>query len=196
MIVQGPAGTPKTFYSLAAGLEQVLEQSPPAYRKILICRPNAQFDQDIGFLPGDEQEKISPLLRPVMDNLENLFGGDAGEQERRSRISYLFDAGVLTAEAMNFMRGRSITETWLIIDEAQNLSPRQAKGIITRVGQGTKVILLGDPEQIDNPPAGTAHQRALLCRGPHEGQSPVRTAHHAADECERSGPGPGRRRRM
>lgn len=63
-----------------------------------------------------------------MDNLENLFGGDAGEQERRSRISYLFDAGVLTAEAMNFMRGRSITDTWLIIDEAQNLSPRQAKG--------------------------------------------------------------------
>lgn len=115
-----------------------------------------------------------------MDNLENLFGGDAGEQERRSRISYLFDAGVLTAEAMNFMRGRSITDTWLIIDEAQNLSPRQAKGIITRVGQGTKVILLGDPEQIDNPLLGRAHQRALLCRGPHEGQSPVRTAHHAA----------------
>ena len=186
VIVQGPAGTAKTFYSLAAGLEQVLEQSPPAYRKILICRPNAQFDQDIGFLPGDEQEKISPLLRPVMDNLENLFGGDAGEQERRSRISYLFDAGVLTAEAMNFMRGRSITDTWLIIDEAQNLSPRQAKGIITRVGQGTKVILLGDPEQVDNPLLGRRTNGLSYAAARMKGSPLCVQLTMQPDECERS----------
>jgi PhoH-like ATPase len=157
VIVKGPAGTAKTFYALAVGLEKVLEQQEKTFRKILVCRSNAQFDQDIGFLPGTEQEKISPLLRPVVDNLEILLdqGGSkkerSSEKELHSRIDYLFSSGTITAEAMNFMRGRSITNTWLIIDEAQNLTPRQVKGIITRVGQGTKVILLGDPAQIDHP---------------------------------------------
>lgn len=156
VIVKGPAGTAKTFYSLAVGLEKVLEGEHREYRKILVCRPNAQFDQDIGFLPGSEQEKISPLLRPIVDNLEILLdlGGKKerhSEEELRGRIDYLFETGIITAEAMNFMRGRSITDTWLIIDEAQNLSPRQVKGIVTRVGKGTKVILLGDPDQIDHP---------------------------------------------
>lgn len=157
VIVKGPAGTAKTLYALATGLEQTVEQEKKQYRKILICRPNAQFDQDIGFLPGSEQEKISPLLRPIMDNLEILLDqGSAresrrNEEELRGQIDYLFTTGIISAEAMNFMRGRSITDTWLIIDEAQNLTPRQVKGIITRVGKGTKVILLGDPAQIDHP---------------------------------------------
>ena len=134
----------------------MLEAEERTYRKILVCRPNAQFDQDIGFLPGSEQEKISPLLRPIVDNLEILLDRDgkkekSTEEELRSRIDYLFTTGVITAEAMNFMRGRSITDTWLMIDEAQNLTPRQVKGIITRVGKGTKVVLLGDPAQIDHP---------------------------------------------
>ena len=156
-IIQGPAGTAKTFYALAAGLEQVLETEERPYRKILVCRPNAQFDADIGFLPGSEQEKISPLMRPIVDNLEILLDLEGKKKERhseeelRGRIDYLFDTGVITAEAMNFMRGRSITDTWLIIDEAQNLTPRQVKGIVTRVGRGTKVVLLGDPAQIDHP---------------------------------------------
>lgn len=156
VIVKGPAGTAKTFYALAVGLEKVLEQERKEFRKILICRPNAQFDQDIGFLPGSEQEKISPLLRPISDNLEILLDQERGkdrkgEEELRGKINYLFETGIITAEAMNFMRGRSITDTWLMIDEAQNLTPRQVKGIITRVGTGTKVILLGDPAQIDHP---------------------------------------------
>lgn len=156
VIVKGMAGTAKTFYALAAGLEKVLEENREEYRKLLICRPNAQFDQEIGFLPGSEQEKISPLLRPIADNLEILLDqegsrGRRGEEELRGRIDYLFESGIITAEAMNFMRGRSITDTWLMIDEAQNLTPRQVKGIITRVGRGTKVILLGDPAQIDHP---------------------------------------------
>ena len=156
VIVKGPAGTAKTFYSLAVGLEKVLEQERREFRKILVCRPNAQFDQDIGFLPGSEQDKISPLMRPIVDNLEILMDLEnkkerRSEEELRSRIDYLFETGVITAEAMNFMRGRSITDTWLMIDEAQNLTPRQVKGIVTRVGRGTKVILLGDPAQIDHP---------------------------------------------
>ena len=137
-IFQGPAGTAKTFYALAAGLEQVLEAEERPCRKILVCRPNAQFDADIGFLPGSEQEKISPLMRPIVDNLEILLDLEGKKKERRNeeelrgRIDYLFDTGIITAEAMNFMRGRSITDTWLVIDEAQNLTPRQ----VTSCGAG------------------------------------------------------------
>lgn len=156
VIIKGTAGTAKTFFALAAGLELIMEYSEPKYRKILICRPNVQFDNDIGYLPGSEQEKIAPFLRPIIDNLEIIV--DRNEKERyrnerelKGKIDELFDRGVITAEAMNFIRGRSITQTYLLIDEAQNLTPRQVKGIITRVGRGTKVILLGDPQQIDHP---------------------------------------------
>jgi len=115
-----------------------------------------QFDEEIGFLPGTEQEKIAPFLRPIIDNLEILVDRNENERyknekELKDKIDELFDEGVITAEAMNFIRGRSITNTFLIIDEAQNLTPKQIKGIITRVGKGTKVVLLGDPQQIDHP---------------------------------------------
>lgn len=156
VIVKGTAGTAKTFYALAVGMEKMLESEDREYRKILLTRPNVQFDADIGFLPGSEQEKIAPFLRPVIDNLEILV--DSNEKERynsekelRGKIDELFDRGIIAAEAMNFIRGRTITHTYLIIDEAQNLTPKQAKGLITRVGKGTKVILLGDPQQIDHP---------------------------------------------
>lgn len=156
VIVKGAAGTAKTFYSLAVGMEKMFESDEREYRKILLTRPNVQFDADIGFLPGNEQEKIAPFLRPVIDNLEILV--DSNEKERykserelRGKIDELFDRGIIAAEAMNFIRGRTITHTYLIIDEAQNLTPKQAKGLITRVGKGTKVILLGDPQQIDHP---------------------------------------------
>lgn len=191
VILMGPAGTAKTFYSLAAGLEQVMEPESRAYRKILICRPNAQFDQDIGFLPGSEQEKISPLLRPIVDNLEILLDLEhkkekSGEEELRSRINYLFDTGILTAEAMNFMRGRSITDTWLIIDEAQNLTPRQVKGIVTRVGRGTKVILLGDPAQIDHPLLDERSNGLSYASERMRGSPLCVQLTMQADECERS----------
>ena len=191
VILMGPAGTAKTFYSLAAGLEQVMEPESRAYRKILICRHNAQFDQDIGFLPGSEQEKISPLLRPIVDNLEILLDLEhkkekSGEEELRSRINYLFDTGILTAEAMNFMRGRSITDTWLIIDEAQNLTPRQVKGIVTRVGRGTKVILLGDPAQIDHPLLDERSNGLSYASERMRGSPLCVQLTMQADECERS----------
>lgn len=150
------AGTAKTFYSLAVGLEKILNNPTGEYRRILICRPNAQFDSDIGFLPGDEQEKISPLMRPIMDNLEQLIDSDEearyqDEQELQGKIEEIFARGIIQAEAMNFIRGRSFVNTYLIIDEAQNMTPNQVKGIITRAGKGTKIVLLGDPNQIDRP---------------------------------------------
>ncbi len=156
VIVKGKAGTAKTFYSLAVGLEKIVQEEERNYRKILICRPNAQFDDDIGFLPGDEQEQIAPLIRPIIDNLEILVDQDekqrfTNEKELKGKIDELFDREIITSQAMNFIRGRSITQTYLIIDEAQNLTPKQAKGIITRAGKGTKIILLGDPNQIDHP---------------------------------------------
>ena len=191
VIIKGPAGTAKTFYTLAVGLEKVLEQQERAYRKILVCRSNAQFDQDIGYLPGSEQEKISPLMRPIVDNLEILMDLDNkkekhSEEELRGRIDYLFEAGVITAEAMNFMRGRSITDTWLIIDEAQNLTPRQVKGIITRVGRGTKVILLGDPEQIDHPLLDKRSNGLSYASDRMKGSPLCVQLTMLADECERS----------
>ena len=156
VIVKGMAGTSKTFYSLAVGLEKMLNHPTGEYRRILVCRPNAQFDDDIGFLPGDEQEKISPLMRPIIDNLEQLI--DSSEEERyqdeellRGKLDEIFGREIIQAEALNFIRGRSIVKTYLIIDEAQNTTPDQIKGIITRAGKDTKIILLGDPNQIDRP---------------------------------------------
>ena len=154
VIVKGPAGTAKTFYALAVGLQKVLAEQSSLYRKILVCRPTVKMDEDIGFLPGSEGQKIAPFLRPVVDNLEVLI--DNNEEERyksevmlKDKVDELFDRKIITAEAIAFIRGRSITKHWVIIDEAQNLTPRQVKGIITRAGKDTKIILVGDPEQID-----------------------------------------------
>ena len=156
VIVKGAAGTAKTFYALAVGLEKVLNNPTGEYRRIMVSRPNAQFDADIGFLPGDEQEKISPLMRPVIDNLEQLVDSNdetryEDERELKGKIDEIFDRGLIQAEALNFIRGRSIVKTYLMIVEAQNMTPGQVKGIITRAGEGTKIILLGDPGQIDRP---------------------------------------------
>jgi PhoH-like ATPase len=156
VIVKGMAGTAKTFYSLAVGLEKMVNRPTGEYRRILICRPNSQFDDDIGFLPGDEQDKIGPLMRPIIDNLEQLIDSSeeeryADEKELQDKTDEIFERGIVQTEALNFIRGRSILKTYLIIDEAQNMTPAQAKGIITRAGKDTKIILLGDPNQIDRP---------------------------------------------
>ena len=156
VIIKGMAGTAKTFYSLAVGLEKLYNNPNGEYRRIVISRPNAQFDEDIGFLPGDEQEKIAPLMRPVIDNLEQLLDSDEGKRYENElllgdKVSEIFERGLIQTEALNFIRGRSIVKTYRIIDEAQTMPPSQVKGIITRAGQGTKIILLGDPQQIDRP---------------------------------------------
>lgn len=191
VIVKGMAGTAKTFYAVAVGLEKVFNAEKKEYRKILISRPNAQFDDDIGYLPGTEQEKISPLMRPIIDNLEQLIDSDEearykNEDELHAKIDELFSRGVVGTEAMNFIRGRSFVNTYLIIDEAQNMTPKQVTGIITRAGKGTKVILLGDPKQIDNPyldeqTNGLSYASEHMKESPYCYQITLN-----AEECERS----------
>ena len=191
VIVKGMAGTAKTFYTLAVGLHAMMEQEEPAYRRILISRPNAQFDDDIGFLPGDESEKIAPLLRPVVDNLELLV--DQNEKERfaderslSGKVEELFDRRIVDAQALNFIRGRSISKTYLVIDEAQNLTPKQAKGIITRAGTGTKIILLGDPQQIDHPLLDERTNGLSYAAEKMKGSPLCWQVAMSAEECERS----------
>ena len=191
VIVKGMAGTAKTFYSLAVGLEKIVNHPSGEYRRILICRPNAQFDEDIGFLPGDEQEKISPLMRPVIDNLEQLI--DSNEEERykdetelKGKIEEIFARGIIQTEALNFIRGRSFVKTYLIFDEAQNMTPNQVKGIITRAGAGTKIILLGDPGQIDKPFLDERTNGLSYASEKMKGSPLCWQVTMSAEECERS----------
>lgn len=191
VIIKGMAGTAKTFYSLAVGMEKVYNNPSKEYRRVIVCRPNAQFDDDIGFLPGDEKEKIAPLMRPVIDNLEQILDSDEkqryeDEQELSDKITEVFERGIIQTEALNFIRGRSIAKTYLIIDEAQNMTPNQVKGIITRAGQGTKIILLGDPGQIDKPfldekTNGLSYAAKHMMNSPLCWQITL-----SAEECERS----------
>ena len=191
VIVKGMAGTAKTFYSIAVGLEKVLNRPTGEYRRVLICRPNAQFDSDIGYLPGSEKDKISPLMRPVVDNLEQLIDSNdderyKNERELKDKIDEIFERGIIQAEAMNYLRGRSLAQTYLIIDEAQNMTPNQVKGIITRAGKGTKVILLGDPNQIDRPFLDERTNGLSYACEYMKGSPLCYQITMSADECERS----------
>ena len=191
VIIKGMAGTAKTFYSLAVGMEKVYNNPTKEYRRVIVCRPNAQFDDDIGFLPGDENEKIAPLMRPIIDNLEQILDSDESkryedEDELTDKVAEVFERGIIRTEALNFIRGRSIAKTYLIIDEAQNMTPNQVKGIITRAGHGTKIILLGDPQQIDRPflderTNGLSYAAKHMMNSPLCWQITL-----SADECERS----------
>ena len=155
VILKGSAGTAKTFLTLACALQQCAEE--PIYRKITITRANVEFDKDIGALPGDEESKVGPLLRGCMDNLEILVDSDTvkknkgNETDLKGKIDYLLDKGYISVEALGFLRGRSLTRQILFVDEAQNTSISQMKGILTRVGEGTKLVIAGDLNQIDNP---------------------------------------------
>lgn len=191
VIIKGPAGTAKTFYSLAVGLHKIMIEQSKIYRKILVCRPNVKLDEDIGFLPGTEQEKIAPFLRPVVDNLEVLIDNDENERyksekELKDKIDELFDRKIINTEAIAFIRGRSIVKQWVIIDEAQNLTPRQVKGIITRAGAGTKIILLGDPEQIDQPFLDIRTNGLCYAAEKMKGSSLCYQVTLTDEECERS----------
>ena len=191
VIIQGMAGTAKTFYSLAVGLDKVYNNPSNEYRRIVVCRPNAQFDDDIGFLPGDEKEKIAPLMRPIIDNLEQILDSDEekryeDEAELSDKIEEVFDRGIIQTEALNFIRGRSIVKTYLIIDEAQNMTPNQVKGIITRAGKDTKIILLGDPKQIDKPFLDEKTNGLSYAAKHMKGSSYCWQISLSADECERS----------
>jgi PhoH-like ATPase len=140
----GKAGCGKTLLAIAAGLEQIMEDKNKRYKKLVVSRPVQPVGKDIGFLPGTLEEKMSPWLMPIQDNLEFLLG------DNKETIEMLYENGTIEIEALTYIRGRSISNAFIIIDEAQNLSLHELKTIITRVGEGTKIILTGDIEQIDN----------------------------------------------
>lgn len=151
VILKGPAGTAKTFLAMACGLEQAHNKAE--YRGILATRPASLLDESPGYLPGTEVEKISPLLRPVFDAVDALMpSAEKGKDgSKGSPVDDLLASGVLDIQAMTFMRGRSIPNTYIIIDEAQNCTPTQLLTLVTRVAVGTKIVIMGDPDQIDNP---------------------------------------------
>ncbi|OIJ13295.1 hypothetical protein BKP37_12410 [Anaerobacillus alkalilacustris] len=141
----GKAGTGKTLLSLAAGLLQT--EDLHKYLKLLVARPVVPVGKDIGFLPGEKEEKLRPWMQPIYDNLEFLFNTKKpGEIDQ-----ILAGMGSIQVEALTYIRGRSIPEQFIIIDEAQNLTKHEVKTIITRVGEGSKIVLMGDPQQIDHP---------------------------------------------
>lgn len=145
----GLAGCGKTLLSIAAGLEQVLEKK--RYKSLVVCRPVQPMGRDIGFLPGTIEEKMEPWVAPIKDNLRFLIS-NSGKRSRNveEALNMYFDDGTIEVEAMTFIRGRSISNAFMIIDEAQNLNVHELKTILTRVGEGTKIVLTGDIEQIDN----------------------------------------------
>ena len=141
--VVGKAGSGKSLLSLAAGLEQVIGVES-RYKRLIVSRPVQPMGKDIGFLPGDMNEKMIPWLMPVQDNLQFLMGDD------RSTLEMYVEKGTIEIEALTYIRGRSISNAFIIIDECQNLSAHEIKTIITRVGENTKIVFTGDIEQIDN----------------------------------------------
>jgi PhoH-like ATPase len=146
----GKAGTGKTLLALAAGLKRTNEDN--AYSRLLVSRPIMPLGRDLGFLPGDVDEKLNPWMQPIFDNLEFLFsnGGTRPGRDTRGFVE-LLESGRIQVEPLTYIRGRSLPHQYLIVDEAQNLTPHEVKTIITRCGEATKIVLTGDPQQIDNP---------------------------------------------
>ncbi len=142
----GRAGTGKTLLALAVGLEKVLEEN--AYARLLITRPVVPMGDDLGYLPGTKEEKLRPWMQPIYDNLEFLLRNTSEPYEV---LQDMTRRGMLDLEPLTYIRGRSIPRQFIICDEAQNLSPHMIKTLITRVGEDTKIVLTGDPEQIDHP---------------------------------------------
>ena len=145
----GKAGTGKTLLAIAAGLQKVVEDA--SFQKLLVARPIFPLGRDIGYLPGDISEKLNPWMQPIYDNVEMLLGISKSEKKDGRSYTELIDMGYIEIEPLTYIRGRSIPNQYMIIDEAQNLTPHEVKTIITRAGDGTKIILTGDPYQIDNP---------------------------------------------
>jgi PhoH-like ATPase len=140
----GKAGSGKTLMAIAAGMEQTLGMHQNKYKKIVVSRPVQPLGKDIGFLPGSMHEKMLPWLMPIQDNLQNIMGND------RTMLKSYLDNGQIEIEALTYIRGRSISNAFIIIDEAQNLTAHEVKTIVTRIGENSKIVLTGDIEQIDN----------------------------------------------
>jgi PhoH-like ATPase len=145
--LMGKAGTGKTLVAMAAGLKRVVNDRE--FRRLVVARPTISMGKELGFLPGSLEEKLAPWMQPIHDALEMLSDLNMGHDHRRA--ADLMRSGSIVVEALSYIRGRSIANQFMIIDEAQNLTPLEAKTIVTRVGSGTKIIFTGDPYQIDNP---------------------------------------------
>jgi len=145
----GKAGTGKTLLAIAAGLQKVTEEQ--VFAKLLVSRPIFPLGRDIGYLPGDIEEKLNPWMQPIYDNLELLLGLNKSDKKDGRSSSELIELGFVEVEPLTYIRGRSLPNVYMIVDEAQNLTPHEVKTIITRAGEGTKIILTGDPYQIDHP---------------------------------------------
>jgi PhoH-like ATPase len=151
--LNGVAGTGKTLLALACGLK--LTADDQAYRRMLVSRPIFPLGRDIGFLPGDIEEKLNPWMKPIFDNLELIVQTTRevgrGKRNPEPQFQYLLDQKIIVVEPLTYIRGRSIPKQFLIIDEAQNLTPHEVKTVLTRAGEDTKIVMTGDPYQIDNP---------------------------------------------
>ena len=152
--LDGVAGTGKTLLAIAAGLRKVADERK--FRRLVVSRPIFPMGRDLGFLPGDVSEKLNPWMKPIFDNLDLLLGlrevdDGRGRTHHGPAFQPLIDQGILEIEALTYIRGRSLPSQYLIVDEAQNLTPHEVKTVISRAGEGTKIVLTGDPQQIDNP---------------------------------------------
>lgn len=155
----GKAGTGKTLLAMAAGLQKVVEDN--AYSRLIISRPISPLGKDIGFLPGSKSEKFNPWMQPIYDNMEILIYGHSEHREinnngkifgkKKPSLDDYLDFGFIELEPLTYIRGRSLPNQFIIVDEAQNLTPHEMKTIITRAGESTKIVLTGDPYQIDIP---------------------------------------------
>lgn len=146
----GKAGTGKTLLALAAGLQQTCERA--AYARLLVARPMLPMGRDVGYLPGGIADKLQPWMQPVYDNLCLLLAKPGAQHaQTMQKIQRMFERGVLAVEPLTYIRGRTMSHQYLIVDEAQNLTPLETKTIVTRAGEGTKLVFTGDPDQIDNP---------------------------------------------
>lgn len=147
----GQAGSGKTLFALAAALELTLRQK--SYDKILVSRPIMPLGRDIGYLPGSKEAKLSNWMQPIFDNLTFLMRWQTLDFQEKSqkKVDGLIQENIIEIEALTYIRGRTIPRHFMIIDEAQNLSPHEIKTVVSRAGDGTKIVLTGDPYQIDNP---------------------------------------------
>ncbi|MBL6989421.1 MAG: PhoH family protein [Bacteriovoracaceae bacterium] len=155
----GKAGTGKTLLAIAAGLEMTVISNK--YGRVLVSRPIQPMGKDLGYLPGDVNDKLAPWMQPIFDNMDFLFGQQKGHNS--SSWEDLIDQGILHVEPLTYIRGRTIPEQYMIVDEAQNLSPHEVKTIITRAGEGTKIVLTGDCEQIDSPYLDSINNGLAYC---------------------------------
>ncbi len=145
----GKAGTGKTLIALAAGLHLVADQEK--YKRLLVSRPIFPLGRDIGYLPGTVESKLKPWMQPIHDNVEFLFSLASRGKKAGHAVEEMVRSGVMEIEPLTYIRGRSIANQYMIVDEAQNLTPHEIKTILTRAGDGTKIVFTGDPFQIDNP---------------------------------------------